>query len=54
MKTRTESRRTVPVKIGKVTVGGGAPVFAYTLGHGEDPHQASWERGYKVVRPLSP
>ncbi len=36
-----------------VEVGGGAPVFAFHLAHGEDPHQASWERGYKVVRPLS-
>lgn len=36
-----------------VEVGGGAPLFAFTLGHGEDPHQAVWERGFRVVRPLS-
>lgn len=36
-----------------VEVGGGAPLLAYTLGHGQDPHQVCWERGYKVVRPLS-
>jgi len=36
-----------------VEVGGAAPLFAYTLGHGEDPHQVTWELGYKVVRPLS-
>lgn len=36
-----------------VEVGGAAPLFAFTLGHGEDPHQVTWERGYKVVRPLS-
>ncbi|MBP7678109.1 MAG: flavodoxin-dependent (E)-4-hydroxy-3-methylbut-2-enyl-diphosphate synthase, partial [Thermoanaerobaculia bacterium] len=31
MKTRTESRRTVPVKVGKVTVGGGAPVVVQSM-----------------------
>ncbi len=36
-----------------VEVGGASPLFSFTLGHGEDPHQATWERGYKVVRPLS-
>ena len=36
-----------------VEVGGGSPVYAHTLGHGEDPHQRAWEDGYKVVRPLS-
>ena len=36
-----------------VEVGGGSPVFAYTLGHGEDPHQRAWEDGYKIIRPLS-
>ncbi len=34
-------------------VGGGAPLFSFTLDHGDDPHQLAWERGYKVVRPLS-
>ena len=28
-----------------VEVGGGAPVFAVHLAHGEDPHQACLERG---------
>ncbi len=36
-----------------VEVGGGSPLFSYALRHGEDPHQISWERGYKVIRPLS-
>ncbi|WP_072041936.1 NUDIX hydrolase [Nigerium massiliense] len=36
-----------------VEVGGGSPVFSYTLAHGEDPHQRAWEEGYKVTRPLS-
>lgn len=36
-----------------VEVGGATPLFAFTLGHGEDPHQVTWERGYKVIRPLS-
>lgn len=36
-----------------VEVGGAAPLFTFTLGHGEDPHQVAWERGYRVVRPLS-
>ncbi len=31
MTTRTESRRTVPVKVGKVTVGGGAPVIVQSM-----------------------
>ena len=31
MTTRTESRRTVPVKVGKVTVGGGAPVVVQSM-----------------------
>lgn len=41
------------VQIVGVEVGGGAPVFSYALGHGEDPHQLAWEQGYKVIRPLS-
>ena len=36
-----------------VEVGGGSPLFAYRLGHGEDPHQRAWEDGFRVVRPLS-
>lgn len=36
-----------------VEVGGAAALFSFALAHGEDPHQACWERGYKVVRPLS-
>ena len=36
-----------------VEVGGGASLFSFGLDHGEDPHQTAWERGYKVVRPLS-
>jgi len=36
-----------------VEVGGGPPLFSFTLGHGEDPHQVTWERGFRVVRPLS-
>ena len=36
-----------------VQVGGGSPLFAFTLAHGEDPHQALWERGYRAIRPLS-
>lgn len=36
-----------------VEVGGGSSLFSFVLAHGEDPHQAVWERGYKVIRPLS-
>lgn len=36
-----------------VEVPGGPPVLSFTLGHGEDPYQVAWERGYRVVRPLS-
>lgn len=36
-----------------VQVGGGSPLVAFTLAHGEDPHQVLWERGYRVIRPLS-
>ncbi len=36
-----------------VEVGGASSLFSFVLGHGEDPHQAVWERGYKVIRPLS-
>ena len=36
-----------------VEVGGGSAVFSYRLGHGDDPHQLAWERGYRVLRPLS-
>lgn len=36
-----------------VEVGGGSPLFSCRLGHGDDPHQMAWERGFKVVRPLS-
>lgn len=36
-----------------VEVGGAAPLFSFCLAHGEDPHQWAWERGYRIVRPLS-
>lgn len=36
-----------------VEIGGGSPLFSFTLGHGDDPHQAIWERGYKLIRPMS-
>lgn len=36
-----------------VEVPGGSPVLSFALGHGEDPYQTVWERGFKVVRPLS-
>jgi 8-oxo-dGTP pyrophosphatase MutT (NUDIX family) len=32
---------------------GGSPVFTGTLGHGADPHRLAWEKGYRIVRPLS-
>lgn len=41
------------VEIMGVEVPGGRPVWSFTLGHGEDPHQVAWERGYRVLRPLS-
>lgn len=36
-----------------VEIGGGAPVLCFTLPHGDDPHQATWELGYRILRPLS-
>ena len=36
-----------------VEVAGGSPVFSRTLPHGADPHRLVWERGYRVIRPLS-
>ncbi|MDO5533500.1 MAG: NUDIX domain-containing protein [Propionibacteriaceae bacterium] len=36
-----------------VELPGGTPVLSFTLGHGEDPHQVTWEHGYRVLRPLS-
>ena len=36
-----------------VEVAGGSPVFSRTLPHGVEPHRLVWERGYRVVRPLS-
>lgn len=36
-----------------VEVPGGAAVLSFTLGHGDDPYQRSWEGGYRVLRPLS-
>lgn len=32
---------------------GGPPVFTGTLPHGADPHRLAWEKGYRIVRPLS-
>lgn len=34
-------------------VPGGAPVFVDRLEHGTDPHRLAWDRGYRIVRPLS-
>lgn len=36
-----------------VEVAGGAPVFTATLPHGTDPYRLAWERGYRIIRPLS-
>lgn len=36
-----------------VEVPGGSPVFTGTLLHGADPHRLAWEKGYRIVRPLS-
>lgn len=36
-----------------VEVAGGAPVFSRVLLHGADPHRLAWERGYRIIRPLS-
>ncbi|MGC3952997.1 MAG: NUDIX domain-containing protein [Propionicimonas sp.] len=36
-----------------VEVAGGAPVFSRTLPHGGEPHRLVWERGYRMIRPLS-
>lgn len=36
-----------------VEVAGGAPVFSATLPHGADPYRLAWERGYRIIRPLS-
>ncbi len=36
-----------------VEVAGGAPVFSRVLPHGADPHRLAWERGYRIIRPLS-
>ena len=36
-----------------VEVAGGAPVFSRTLPHGVEPHRLVWERGYRMIRPLS-
>lgn len=36
-----------------VEVAGGTPVFTRALGHGTDPHRLAWDRGYRIVRPLS-
>jgi ADP-ribose pyrophosphatase YjhB (NUDIX family) len=36
-----------------VEMPGGSPVFTGTLGHGADPHRLAWEKGYRIVRPLS-
>lgn len=36
-----------------VEVAGGSPVFSRTLPHGVEPHRLVWERGYRMVRPLS-
>jgi len=36
-----------------VEMPGGSPVFTGVLTHGADPHRLAWERGYRIVRPLS-
>lgn len=36
-----------------VEVAGGTPVFSRVLPHGADPHRLAWERGYRIIRPLS-
>lgn len=36
-----------------VEVAGGAPVFSRVLPHGADPYRLAWERGYRIIRPLS-
>ncbi|MEA4945925.1 MAG: NUDIX domain-containing protein [Propionicimonas sp.] len=36
-----------------VEVAGGMPVFNRVLAHGADPHRLAWERGYRIIRPLS-
>lgn len=36
-----------------VEVAGGSPVFSRVLPHGADPHRLAWERGYRIIRPLS-
>ena len=36
-----------------VEVGGGTPVFDRVLPHGADPHRLAWEKGYRIIRPLS-
>ncbi len=41
------------VRIIAVEVPGGAPVFDADLPHGSDPHRIAWERGYRIIRPLS-
>jgi 8-oxo-dGTP pyrophosphatase MutT (NUDIX family) len=32
---------------------GSQPEFSFDLPHGQDPHRIAWERGYRIVRPLS-
>ncbi len=41
------------MRIVGVEVAGGTPVFSRVLAHGADPHRLAWERGYRIVRPLS-
>ena len=36
-----------------VEAGGRTPVLGFPLAHGDDPYQVLWERGYRVIRPLS-
>ncbi len=36
-----------------VEVAGGTPVFSRVLPHGADPHRLAWEKGYRIIRPLS-
>ncbi|MHB1046188.1 MAG: flavodoxin-dependent (E)-4-hydroxy-3-methylbut-2-enyl-diphosphate synthase [Thermoanaerobaculia bacterium] len=58
MTTRTESRRTVPVKVGKMTVGGGAPVVVQSMTSTDTADVAAtakqclelWEAGSELVR----
>lgn len=36
-----------------VEVAGGSAVFTRVLPHGADPHRLAWEKGFRIIRPLS-